>query len=51
MNLETATLEELKSAAYDTLIQIEQLQRNLQILNQSINQKQQKPKLENKKDK
>ena len=47
-NLQTATLEELKSMAYDTLVQIEQLQKNLQLLNQAIVKKSQEPKINNK---
>ena len=48
-NLQTATLEELKSMAYDTLVQIEQLQKNLQLLNQAIVKKSQEPKINIKK--
>jgi len=54
MNIETSTLQELKAIYYDTLLQIEQLQKNLQIINQAIAQKSAKekqPKEEVKKDK
>ena len=43
-NIQTAALEELKSMAYDVLVQIEQLQKNLQLLNQAIVKKSQEPK-------
>ena len=45
-NLETATINELKAACYDIIVQIEQLQKNLQILNQAINQKSKEVKTE-----
>jgi hypothetical protein len=36
-------LKELKSQAYDTLVQIEKLQQRMQILNQQIAREQSKP--------
>jgi hypothetical protein len=42
-NLETASVEELKAMAYDTLGQIEMFQKNLQILNQAIVNKSKEP--------
>jgi len=36
LTLETATIEELKAAAYDILVQLEQLNKNLAIINAEI---------------
>ena len=52
LNLDTATVEQLKSAAYDNLRQIEQLQRQQEILNNVIVKKEKEipetPKVEKK---
>jgi len=52
INLDTATLESLKVAAYDNLRQIEQLQKHQQILNNVIVKKEKEvpetPKIEKK---
>lgn len=39
IDLNTYDIKTLKSLAYDMLIQIEQLQRNLQVVNQAIMEK------------
>lgn len=36
MDLKTMTLEQKKAVAYDLIVQLETVQRNLQIINQSI---------------
>ena len=50
-DINKATAEECKAMAYDTLAQIERLQKDLQMLNQAIKAKSQEPKVETKKEK
>ena len=50
MNLQTMTKVELQSLAYEQLVIIEQSQNNLKIINQEIQQRNQNPVTEHKKE-
>lgn len=49
-DISKATVDECKAVAYDILVQIDRLQKDLQLLNQAISEKSKEPKIEEKKE-